>query len=167
MIDKHHLDPVTVTFYAFERAARKAFEPANPQDLTIDACIELADAAFHHLQCAAPWPVAVRPRLFDGVEAAFCTLVETQVEGDAFFLIGLPPGRRRPWVVLHEVAHTLHWEDGHGPHFAWTCIQLWIHVGGWDGTALMTLAREYRIDGPEHLSRQDVRRLTDSTGLIL
>ena len=135
-------DVNTERFYAFERAARAMFEPSDPQDLELGACIDLIQRVFtatRHPQ----HPVAYSGSHWENVaERASCTL--TDLDGP-MFVIGLPPKRRRPWAALHEAAHALTWHDGHGPLFAMTCIELWVMFGRWNRDALTDLAQEFGV----------------------
>lgn len=141
-------------FYAFERAARAVFEGDEPPpNLPLEACSLLIEAAIVTVSPSSVPTWIVRDRHWDGTEATgSCTLTPTGT-----FVVGLPPLRRRPWTVMHEVAHMLTWEDGplgHGPTFASACINLWVRLCGWEPARLRALAVEHGvIRGGTHDSR--------------
>lgn len=131
------IDPFTERFYALERAARRLFEPPEPLDLTMGECRSWLDKA---LATGSPaYSVVLSDRRLDGGTGGACSL-----RGD-IFLVSLPPGRRRPWTVLHEAAHVLEWGDGHGPLFASRCLGLWAQFGGWPAKRLDKLAELHGV----------------------
>jgi hypothetical protein len=127
-------DPHRAAFYSFERAARAALEPTDPQDLSLDTCWSYIKQAFASgSQPACPVYLATGGGLTTGLCQDFGSLI----------IISLPPGRRRPWTALHEAAHAMHRGDGHGPAFARTTLKLWREHAGWDVGILETLAHAH------------------------
>ena len=127
------------TFYAFERAARRQFEPVEPEPIGLHNCQRVIERAFE----LYGWP-SLPVHLRDGVPGqnvgTCCMCLD-------FFLIRLPPCRQRPWVALHEAAHAMTWGSfgSHNPLFTQLTIGLWSELGGWPRHELHMLAAEHNV----------------------
>lgn len=138
-------DHDTGRFYTFERAMRARYEPADPQPMTLDECRLLAHHAMDILSVVPVPHVVPAVTIEDGLDQATgtCTVHEGRC------VIRLPVCRRRPWCVLHEIAHVLAWccgePPGHGPMFAQLCIELWHAWGGWPLADLYRLSGRYGV----------------------
>lgn len=132
----------TERFYAFERAARAHFE-RDVRDMSLAECERLANLAL--CESGALGEVV---EITDGAgrTTGGCTFCGTHYE------LAFPPGRRRPWCVLHEVAHVLADRDvwlrerkprakDHGPVFVRHCLRLWTTLGAWTEAELLPIAR--------------------------
>ena len=142
-------DPQREVFYAFERAARVLFERPDVPALSIADCRSYVERAWVYLAQRPQYPVAFITQHWDGGEGGSCTLIDLPDEAGKllrYFVIGLSPGRRRPWCALHEAAHALYHADGHGPIFGRTCVELWVEVGGWPRVELEALATRYDVE---------------------
>ena len=123
-------------FYRFEHAARALFEPPEPRDLPAGDLRELAGRAFSR------YPDFWFPVVFcfaPGRDVGLC-----HWDGERI-TIWLPPGRQRPWCLLHEVAHAVGVaeNDGHDPRFIERCVGLWLALGDWPREPLRQVAALY------------------------
>ncbi len=128
-------DVQTETFYAFERAARAHFEGGAPQDWPLEECERLVFIALIESGRAGEQVLVTGGAC--GQVGGAC------IFHGSHFELAFPPGRRRPWCVLHEVAHVLSENVGHGPGFARHCVRLWTTLGGWDAEELLPILRCY------------------------
>lgn len=127
-------DPFSHRFYAIERAARLVFEPSQPEPLSIGECFALIEGAWEVLGIRPTLPIYISDGE-PGLKTGQCVAYPTHYE------IRLPLARRRPWCVLHEVAHTVT-RDGHGPQFEAVVFALWSSpLCGWPRHELDAMAQ--------------------------
>ncbi len=124
-------------FYGFERAARVRFDRPWPNSLSIPGCERLVEAAFAVVGRRPDLPVLVTP--------AYGFRCGRVIRCPECFVVELPYCRRRGWTVLHEVAHSLTWGNGHGPRFARLAIDLWVGLLNWPRPDLLDLAGVYGV----------------------
>lgn len=145
------MDADTERFYAFEREARRRYEPDNPVDLSIDELAEIGELALAAFGVNRFVMFADR-HPFGRLAGSTSAFQSQDTDGSVglVYVIGLPRGRRRPWCVLHETAHVIAHvlsgvDSGHGGAFPKTCLALWRDFGGWPNNELVELALAHGV----------------------